>query len=139
MKNIQEPDFRTEVLGYSGKVLVNFYADWNWCAESNTQGSLLESLAGKLEDVEGLKFVQVDVDQNLNLATLYRVDTLPTFILFKNGEPVHRVVGLQSEVSVRRILGVTPLEVSEEVEEDEVTVSSQETDAIHKLLEDLHA
>jgi len=94
---------------------------------------------GKLEDVEGLKFVQVDVDQNLNLATLYRVDTLPTFILFKNGEPVHRVVGLQSEVSVRRILGVTPLEVSEEVEEDEVTVSSQETDAIHKLLEDLHA
>jgi len=137
MKRIYESEFEKEVLKDAGKVLVNFHADWSWCPESSSQMTLLETLAHKLEGVEGLKFVQVDVDENINLATLYRIDTLPTFVLFKNGEPIHRAVGLQSESSIRRILGVMPLETSGDKKGEEITAVFKRPEMVQTIQKEL--
>ena len=115
MKRVREPEFEDEVLRYPGKVLVNFHADWDWCPDSRTQEPILDALATKLQGADDIKFVRVDVDESLNLSTLFRVDTLPTFILFDNGKPVLRAIGLQSEANLKKFLGIVPVEVPDEL------------------------
>ena len=123
MKSIREPEFQSEVLKHSEKVLVNFHAEW--CAPCRDQAPIMDSLVAQFQESNGegngIKFIRVDVDENLNLATFYQVETVPTFILFENGQPVHRVVGLQSEDALWKIIGVVPaLEAQKSPSGDEV-------------------
>jgi thioredoxin-like negative regulator of GroEL len=78
----------------------------------------------------------VDVDENLNLATLFRVETLPTVILFEDGLPVHRAVGLQSESDLTKIIGTVPVEVPKEAVEKTAATAEQEDDALKSLMDD---
>lgn len=72
----------------SGKVLVDFYA--NWCGPCKMIGPILEEIAMERNDVT---IVKVDVDNNSDLAVNYGVMSIPTMILFNDGVEVNKHIG----------------------------------------------
>ena len=58
------------------------------------------------EEVQGVKFGKLNVDENMGLAQKFRVMSIPTLMLFKNGQAAATVVGLQSKEAVKQLLGV---------------------------------
>ncbi|GHE62585.1 MULTISPECIES: thioredoxin [Streptomyces] len=86
---VTDADFEEQVLGADLPVLVEFTADW--CAPCRQMGPVL----GALADEEGhrLKVVKLDVDTNPETARAYRVLSMPTFLVFREGEPVRSMVG----------------------------------------------
>ena len=96
-KEITTANFETEVLKSEKPVLIDFWA--TWCGPCMRQGPLVEELAE-----EGYAVGKVDVDQNMALAQQFRVVSIPTLILFKNGTEVQRFVGLTSKEDLKNAL-----------------------------------
>jgi thioredoxin 1 len=90
--NVDKNNFEVEVLKNKGVVLVDFFA--TWCGPCKMTGPIIDQLA---EEVKDVKFVKVDVDQNQELSSQYQVFSIPTFLIFKNGEVVGQFVGAQSK------------------------------------------
>ena len=96
-KEITVANFETEVLKSEKPVLIDFWA--TWCGPCMRQGPIVEELAE-----EGYAVGKVDVDQNMELAQQFRVVSIPTLILFKNGAEVQRFVGLTSKEDLKNAL-----------------------------------
>ncbi len=96
-KEITTANFETEVLKSEKPVLIDFWA--TWCGPCMRQGPIVEELAE-----EGYAVGKVDVDQNMALAQQFRVVSIPTLILFKNGIEVQRFVGLTSKEDLKNAL-----------------------------------
>ena len=84
---LNDENFR-EVIS-NGTVLVDFWA--TWCGPCRMQAPILEELAGKNND---LVIGKVDVDENPKIAQQYGVSSIPTLIVFKNGEIADKRVGV---------------------------------------------
>ena len=96
-KEITVANFETEVLKSEEPILIDFWA--TWCGPCMRQGPIVEELAE-----EGYAVGKVDVDQNMELAQQFRVVSIPTLILFKNGAEVQRFVGLTSKEDLKNAL-----------------------------------
>ena len=96
-KEITTANFETEVLKSEKPVLIDFWA--TWCGPCMRQGPVVEELAE-----EGYAVGKVDIDQNMALAQQFRVVSIPTLILFKNGIEVQRFVGLTSKEDLKNAL-----------------------------------
>ena len=70
-------------------VLVDFWA--SWCGPCRALGPVVEEVGNEMADK--LDVYKVNVDDEADLATRFRIVSIPTLILFKNGEPVHTMVG----------------------------------------------
>ena len=81
-------NFQSGVLNFSGKVLVDFGA--SWCGPCQMLNPIIEELSQEKTDV---KFVQVDVDQQPNLASQYNVSSIPTVLIFDHGKLTNTLVG----------------------------------------------
>ncbi len=80
--------------------LVDFFA--TWCGPCRIQGPILEDVKKRVGDEANI--IKVDIDANRELAMQYRVQSVPTLIMFKNGEAVWRAVGVQqAEQLVQKI------------------------------------
>ncbi len=89
-------DFKARVLQSDKPVVVDFYADW--CGPCRAMASVIEELAHELN---GSAVVgKVDVDANQALAEQYQVMSIPTLIIFKGGQPVHRLSGVQNKAAI---------------------------------------
>jgi len=86
---VSDADFDTEVLKASGPVVVDFWAEW--CGPCRMIAPALEEIAGAMG--EKVKIVKVNVDENTGIATKYGIMSIPTLMIFKNGEMVARQVG----------------------------------------------
>lgn len=96
-KAITKQNFETEVINAAGPVLVDFWA--TWCAPCRMQGPAIDQLAEA-----GYNAVKVNVDEEPELAAQFNVMSIPTLILFKNGEPVEKMVGVQSKDKLQSLL-----------------------------------
>ena len=90
LKHLTETDFDATIA--EGTVLVDFWA--TWCGPCRMLGPVIEQLAA---DFDGKATVaKVDVDECSALAMRYGIQSIPTVIVFKDGKPVHTLVGLRS-------------------------------------------
>jgi thioredoxin 1 len=94
---VTDADFAVEVIGADGPVLVEFTA--NWCPPCRQMAPVLTALAA--EEGERLKVVQLDVDRNPETTNAFKVLSMPTFMVFRDGEPVKSMVGARPK---RRLL-----------------------------------
>ena len=88
-KHINDSDFETSVLGASGPVLVDFWAEW--CGPCKQLSPVLDEIASEMGDK--LTVAKVNIDENPDSPTKYGVRGIPTLILFKDGEAVATKVG----------------------------------------------
>ncbi|MGL4335632.1 MAG: thioredoxin [Turicibacter sp.] len=84
----------------SGLVLVDFYADW--CGPCKMIAPILDELATEVEGVA--KIVKVNVDECPGVAAEYKVMSIPTLILFKDGEKVQQTVGFQPKAALLSLI-----------------------------------
>lgn len=89
--NISSPSQLTEVLQGSKLVVADFYADW--CAPCKQVAPVFEQLSAALSRPNLVTFVKIDTDQQKDVAQAYRVTSLPTFIIFRNGKVADKVQG----------------------------------------------
>lgn len=92
-------NFEAEVLKSEKPVLVDFYADW--CGPCKMMAPAVEELANEQDDVIVGK---LNVDFAPELARTYKVFSIPTLILFKNGEAVEKRVGVQSKTELEMLI-----------------------------------
>ena len=91
MTNFNEETFQKDVLDNAGLALVDFWAAW--CGPCRMLGPIIEELAGELEG-QHVKVGKVNVEEQVEIAARYQIRTIPTVILFKNGQEVERSVGV---------------------------------------------
>jgi thioredoxin 1 len=88
IQDVTDNDFQAKVLEAETAVLVDFWAPW--CGPCRVIAPSLEEIA---EERDELAIVKLNVDDNQATAARYNVMSIPTLILFKNGEPVHQIIG----------------------------------------------
>jgi len=91
VRELSDADFEAEVLKSSQPVLIDFWAPW--CGPCRMVGPVVEELAE--ENAEKVKVVKINIDNNTAIATGYGISSIPTLMIFKNGEAVDRFVGIQ--------------------------------------------
>ena len=88
-----------ELIKSDKPVLVDFYADW--CGPCKAMNPIISDVA---KAVEGRgKVVKINVDKNMQAAQTYRVQAVPTFMIFKNGQPVWRHSGMIDKHSLLNV------------------------------------
>ena len=107
LNHVTDHNFESDVLRSDTPVLVDFYADW--CAPCRAIAPMLEEIATELGD--NVRVLKLDIDANGATAEVYNVQSIPTLILFKDGEPVEHWVGVvPKEHILDRIHGYAPAE-----------------------------
>jgi thioredoxin 1 len=94
--------FETEVLKSEQPVIVDFWAEW--CGPCHAVAPVLEQIADERED---LRLVKVNIDEEPALAQRYGVMSIPTILLFKDGEPAAAAIGAQPKRMLERSLGLS--------------------------------
>ena len=97
--NVSDQSFKGEVEG-QGTVLVDFWAPW--CGPCKMIAPVLEELSSEIGDQ--LKIAKVNVDDNPESASRFGVMSIPTLIVFKNGEPVDKIIGFQSKDALKNVV-----------------------------------
>ena len=90
IKNLSLDNFDNEISSSNIPVLVDFWAEW--CGPCKSLGPILEEISEDLKDK--LQVVKVNLDENQDLAMKYSIRSIPTLLLFKEGELVDTKVGL---------------------------------------------
>ncbi len=100
MDAVSQGDFEDVVLKATGKVLVDFWAEW--CGPCRMIGPVLEEMAGDYPDVA---FVKLNVDEAPDVAQRFNVMNIPTVLAFEGGEVKQRIVGAMPKAKLIGELG----------------------------------
>jgi thioredoxin len=99
--NVTEQTFENDVLGAGQPVLVDFWAEW--CGPCHAIAPVLDQIASERSD---LKVVKLNIDEEPAIAQRYGVMSIPTLILFKDGEPAAAAVGAMPKSMLEQKLGL---------------------------------
>ena len=100
MLELNKDNFKNEVLESNVPVLVDFFA--TWCGPCKMMMPIIEELA--VNAGQNFKVAKINIDENSDLAQEYEVMSIPTFIVFKNGKEVERVMGAQAKEKLLEML-----------------------------------
>ena len=98
-KEITVANFEAEVLKSEKPILIDFWA--TWCGPCQTMGPVVDELAQELTDV---KVGKVNVDEQMALAREYKVMSIPTFLVFKDGKVAERTLGVQEKSELEQLI-----------------------------------
>ena len=99
-QEVTDADFEREVLEADLPVLVDFWAEW--CGPCHQVAPILERLA---EEYDGkIKFVMVDTEENFETPSRYGILSLPTLVMFKEGQQIERITGARPKGDLMRYL-----------------------------------
>lgn len=96
---VNNTNFSQEVLQSDKPVLVDFFA--TWCGPCKMLSPIVDQLADEHPEV---KVCKLDVDENQDLAQQFQVMSIPTLILFKDGQAASKVVGLQTKAALEQLI-----------------------------------
>jgi thioredoxin 1 len=99
---VTEQSFEEEVLQSDKPVIVDFWAEW--CGPCHAVAPVLDRIVD--ESNGDLKLVKVNIDEQPALSQRFGVQSIPTMILFKNGEPAAAAIGAQPKPALERALGL---------------------------------
>lgn len=97
---VTDDSFQDDVLSSNKPVLVDFWA--TWCGPCKMVAPVLEEIAK--DHADALTVAKLDVDANPATSRSFQVTSIPTLILFQNGEPTKRIVGAKSKSALLREL-----------------------------------
>jgi thioredoxin 1 len=98
--SVDKENFDVEVIKCDKPVLVDFWAQW--CGPCRAVSPLMEELATEFEGKA--KIVKVNVDEAGELASQFRIMSIPTIMLFKDGEVIEKIIGVRSKEDFKSIL-----------------------------------
>ena len=97
VKEINSVEFKEVVK--EGRVVVDFFA--TWCGPCKMLSPVMDNIAN---DLQNIKFFKVDVDKNEDIAREYGIMSIPTIIIFNDGEVVNTLVGLRSKDELLEVI-----------------------------------
>ena len=101
IEKVTAQNFDEKVKNNSGLTVVDFFA--TWCGPCKMLAPILEETASEYKDVS---FCKVDIDEEMSLAQDYQVMSIPTLILFKNGQVSARTMGNMPKQMIKQELGL---------------------------------
>ena len=99
---VDKSNFEEVVLQSEGPVLVDFWAEW--CGPCKMLSPIIEEVAN--ENADKAKICKLNIDNAQQIAKRYGVMSIPTVMLFKNGEEVERAVGFRPKQDILRIINL---------------------------------
>ncbi len=100
---VTEASFDQEVLKSDKPVIVDFWAEW--CGPCHAVSPILDRIAE--ERADELRLVKVNIDEEQGLAIRYGIQSIPTVVLFRGGEPAAAAIGAQPKGALERALGLS--------------------------------
>ncbi len=99
LKHVNNNNFKNEVLENKKVILVDFFA--TWCAPCSMLSPVLEKISNSRADFD---IAKINIDENVNLAQEYKVEVIPTLVIFKEGKPVEKMVGFIDENKIVELM-----------------------------------
>ena len=96
---ITKDNFQTEVLEASGTVLIDFWA--SWCGPCKMIGPIIDQIADERTDI---KVGKINVDEEPELAAKFKVMSIPTLIVFKDGQVINQSMGAKPKAAILALL-----------------------------------
>ncbi|MFZ5647918.1 MAG: thioredoxin [Bacillota bacterium] len=100
IKNLSDASFKDFISSAQTPVLVDFWADW--CGPCKMIAPVVEEVAGEYQGK--VQVAKVNVDQNRNITSEFKINSIPTLIMFKGGSEVDRFVGFKTKKELKSIL-----------------------------------
>lgn len=94
-------NFKIEVEGFAGLVLVDFFA--SWCGPCQMMSPIMEEIIKENKD-NNVKIGKLNIDESQEIATQYNVMSIPTFLLFKNGKVVDKKMGYGDKEELEQLI-----------------------------------
>ena len=98
--HVTKQNFSEEVMNSDKPVLVDFWAPW--CGPCRMVGPILDEIAAERSDI---KVCKVNVDEEVELAATFRVASIPTLLVIKNGKVVNQSIGARPKQQILALLG----------------------------------
>lgn len=98
---LNDDNFKSEVIDSDTPVLVDFWA--TWCGPCKMLTPIVEEVAEEYKD-KPVKVGKMEVDSNEQTPGQYQIMSVPTLIVFKNGEPMKQMIGVQSKEDIKAAL-----------------------------------
>ncbi len=95
-----DANFKSEVIDFKGKVLVDFWA--TWCGPCQMLAPTMDELGEEFKDT--VKIVKLDVDESSNTASTFGVSSIPTVVLFVDGKPVESIIGFRQKQDYQELI-----------------------------------
>lgn len=99
--HINKENFEDEVLKSDKPVLIDFWA--SWCGPCKMLSPVIEELA---EEVDEAKICKINVDEESDLAMKFKVMSIPTLVVMKDGKSLRSTVGVQPKEKIKEMLGL---------------------------------